>query len=55
MYLLFGKNQVRARLCARRAAQIKTFFFRAVLSELFLCVFCVFRALAAACENLPIR
>ncbi len=52
MYLFFGKNQVRVRLCARRAAQIRT--FSSVLSELFLRVFCVFRALAAARENLPL-
>jgi len=49
MYLFFGKNQVRAHLCAHRAAQIRT--FSSVLSELFLRVFCVFRALAAAREQ----
>jgi hypothetical protein len=41
-----------ARLCARSAAQIRT--FSSVLSEFFLHVICVFRALAAACENLPL-
>jgi hypothetical protein len=50
MYLFFGKNQVRVRLCTRRAAQIRTFSL--VLSELFLRVICVFRALAAPRKNL---
>ncbi len=52
MYLFFGKNQVRVRLCMRRAAQIRT--FSSVLSELFLRVICVFPALATARENLPL-
>ncbi len=51
MYLFFGKNQVRVRLCAQSCA-VRT--FSSVLSELFLRVFCVFRALPAACKNLPL-
>ncbi len=51
MYLFSARTKYVC-ACARRAAQIRT--FSSVLSELFLRVFCVFRALAAARENLPL-